>query len=68
MPWKANTEKELLHKISTFDAVVPSHIKAGKWTKDFIKKCLTVDVNRRIKPADLINHPLFKEESSESKP
>jgi serine/threonine protein kinase len=47
-PWSAESEKQLGSIIEKVPVRFPSEIPVSEMSKDFIKKCLTVDENNRI--------------------
>lgn len=56
-PWECKTERELLEKISRIPVSFKSSISDD--LRDFIKKCLEVDENRRFNLDQMKSHPLI---------
>ncbi|CAD8145592.1 unnamed protein product [Paramecium octaurelia] len=60
-PWVAETEKEFIKLITTTPIQFPKKILLSLHAKDFIIKCLQVDMNKRFSANQLLDHPLFNE-------
>ncbi|CAD8070160.1 unnamed protein product [Paramecium sonneborni] len=60
-PWVAETEKEFIKQITTTPIQFPKKILLSLHAKDFIIKCLQVDINKRLSANQLFEHPLFHE-------
>lgn len=54
-PWECRTENELIDKMTRVPVKFKETVSVSKEVKDFIRKCLEIDENRRMGLADLRN-------------
>jgi serine/threonine protein kinase len=54
-PWECRTENELIDKMTRVPVKFKETVTVSKEVKDFIRKCLEIDENRRMGLADLRN-------------
>lgn len=59
-PWIADTEKQLVEKITTLSVSFPPTLSVSDESKDFIRGCLTLDETKRFSLKDMLEHPLLK--------
>ena len=55
LPWKANTEDELIHNVMTKPLVFPKNIKISKFSENFLIKSLKIEEKYRSSWAEIFN-------------
>ena len=55
-PFESQEVKQTYKKIKAGAFSFPEHVSIGNYAKDFIRKCLTVDLDRRITLQEMLNH------------
>jgi polo-like kinase 1 len=55
-PFESQEVKQTYKKIRAGAFSFPEHVTIGNYAKDFIRKCLTVDVNKRMNLAEMLEH------------
>ncbi|KAM3142117.1 hypothetical protein pb186bvf_005771 [Paramecium bursaria] len=58
-PFTAHSEQALLSTILHHPLVIPSHPQISDASKDFIRRCLTLDENQRMRVRELATHQLI---------
>ena len=66
IPWKVNTEQELLHHIYNYPVQFPSNIPISEDSKHFISATISVDPNKRLSLNSILQHPLIRKNKSYS--
>ncbi|EAY04169.1 CAMK family protein kinase [Trichomonas vaginalis G3] len=59
LPWTKRNQTELYQQISTGDYKIPNHLSPA--LADLVRKMLTVDLNKRITIAQILDHDFFKD-------
>ncbi|KAL4459937.1 hypothetical protein ABPG74_003463 [Tetrahymena malaccensis] len=59
-PWIADTEKQLVEKMTSIPVSFPATPIVSEESKDFIRGCLTIDESKRFSLKDMLEHPLLK--------
>ncbi|CAD8050468.1 unnamed protein product [Paramecium sonneborni] len=67
-PFNGQSEAALISNIMNQPLHLPSHPQISSAAKDFIRQCLTVDDNRRMRVRDMANHQLMRQATSPSLP
>ena len=55
-PFESQEVKQTYKKIRAGAFSFPEHVAIGNYAKDFIRRCLTVDVNKRMNLAEMLDH------------
>lgn len=55
-PFESQEVKQTYKKIRAGAFTFPEHVHFGTYAKDFIRKCLTVDINRRMNLTEMLEH------------
>ena len=61
LPWKAQTESELLKNMMSQPLLFPPDVEITQASKFFLSEALKIDENARISWKDVFLHPLFNE-------
>ncbi|CAD8049292.1 unnamed protein product [Paramecium sonneborni] len=67
-PFNGQSEAALISNIMNQSLHLPSHPQISSAAKDFIRQCLTIDDNRRMRVRDMANHQLIRQAISPSLP
>lgn len=59
LPWRANSEYELVQTIATVGLMFPSTIEISENSRNFLKGCLTVEESDRFSWLQVYSHPIF---------
>ncbi|KAL4506540.1 hypothetical protein ABPG72_000111 [Tetrahymena utriculariae] len=59
-PWVADTEKQLVDKMTSIPVSFPATPIVSEESKDFIRGCLIIDESKRFSLKDMLDHPLLK--------
>lgn len=65
-PWPARSQYELVMNITNIPLKFPYNITISETSKDFIKKCLEIEEEKRISWEQLFDHKIFRESSSKT--
>ena len=63
-PYNAYNDHEILKKIKSYPPRFPETIEISEASKEFIRRCLTIDPNKRISWAEIYDHPLLDEKKN----
>ncbi|KRX10797.1 Protein kinase-like domain [Pseudocohnilembus persalinus] len=59
-PYNAPTEEKLLFYAENIPVKFPKNVLISEESKQFIKRCMTVNEDQRIAPEEMLDHPLLK--------
>ncbi|CAD8076671.1 unnamed protein product [Paramecium sonneborni] len=60
-PYTAQTEQGLLTAILHHHLIIPSHPSISDASKDFIRRCLCIDENQRMRVKDMSTHAIYSQ-------
>ncbi|CAK87244.1 unnamed protein product (macronuclear) [Paramecium tetraurelia] len=60
-PYNASSEAALISNIMHQSLVIPSSPPVSDKAKDFIRKCLSVDENKRLRVKDMVHHEIIEQ-------
>ena len=63
-PYNAMNDHEILKKIKKYPPRFPETVEISEMSKDFVRKCLTIDPKKRISWAEIYEHPLFDQKKN----
>lgn len=63
-PYNGHNDYEVLKKIRAYPPRFPENIEISDMSKDFIKRCLTIDPKKRISWSEIYEHPLLDDKKN----
>ena len=65
-PFNGRNNKEILKKITQGKFYFPKNIALSKYCKDFIKKLVCLNCNKRLSPEQALKHPWLREQDNKA--